>query len=429
MKILWLVNIVMPELAEHLGQKPSVFGGWLSGALEVVRSSGHEPVVCASRTGLNETSRYSVNGVTYYLFPTGSVEKMELSCRTILQEENPDVVHIYGTEFEQSWAMAKCADPHKLLVTVQGAMTYLKDQVYAGLPERQCRDTLLHKLLRALHKGGNSIELQKRSFEQRAEIEQKVLQRARFINGGSDWGNAVARSVNPDCRTFDCGLILRNEFYTDERWSYDACEKHSIYALFSYSVKGFHKLLDAMPMILHKYPDTKIYVVANRLPWRNYHGLKAAVQNAAPDYNWLIQKQIESLNLKDHIVFLGHLNADQVKERMLKSHVFVSASSIENQSTTLGEAMILGVPSVASCVGAMLEMIDHGEDGFLYPFNEHYLLANAVCRIFADRDLAERFSRIGHDHAARTYDREENGKRLLNMYTSIMEQTRSKTDV
>ena len=31
MKILWLVNIVMPELAVHLGEKPSVSGGWLTG--------------------------------------------------------------------------------------------------------------------------------------------------------------------------------------------------------------------------------------------------------------------------------------------------------------------------------------------------------------------------------------------------------------
>ena len=41
----------------------------------------------------------------------------------------------------------------------------------------------------------------------------------------------------------------------------------------------------------------------------------------------------------------------EVKQRMLKSNVFVSASVIENQSTSLGEAMILGLPSVASCVG------------------------------------------------------------------------------
>ena len=37
MKILWLVNIVMPELAEHLGRNPSVFGGWLTGAMDAVR--------------------------------------------------------------------------------------------------------------------------------------------------------------------------------------------------------------------------------------------------------------------------------------------------------------------------------------------------------------------------------------------------------
>ena len=36
MKILWLVNIVMPELAVHLGEKPSVFGGWLSGNSDVL---------------------------------------------------------------------------------------------------------------------------------------------------------------------------------------------------------------------------------------------------------------------------------------------------------------------------------------------------------------------------------------------------------
>ena len=49
MKILWLVNIVMPELAVHLGETPSVFGGWLTGALEAVRAAGHELTVCTVR--------------------------------------------------------------------------------------------------------------------------------------------------------------------------------------------------------------------------------------------------------------------------------------------------------------------------------------------------------------------------------------------
>ena len=420
MKILWLINQMMPELSAHLGKTPSVFGGWLVGALGALRDTDYELVICTMTDQNVLAGRYPLESAVYYLVKNGGLQEQQKAFREILEAEKPDLVHIYGTEFMHSWAMAGSSDPEKTLVTVQGALTYYADAVYAGLPEKLCRDTLTHKFLRRLHKGGESIELKKRSFEQRAVFEQKVLRRVKNVNGGSSWGNAVARSINPDCRTFDCGLILRDEFYTDERWSWENCEKHSIYALFSYSVKGFHKLLDAMPIILHEYPDATIHAVANQLPWRNYTGIKAAIQNAAPDYNWLIQKQIERLNLRDHIVFHGYLSAEEVRKRMLKSHVFVSASSIENQSTTLGEAMILGVPSVASCVGAMLEMIDHGEDGFLYPFNEPYLLAESVCRIFAGRDLAEQFSRKGHEHAARTYDRQVNAEKLLDMYDQVL---------
>ena len=418
MKILWLVNIVMPELAEHLGRSPSVFGGWLTGAMHAVRDAGHELVICATEPRADVLCS-DVSGTRYYMVPSGSIGEMESHFRAILQQETPDVVHIFGTEFEQCMAMANCSDPERTVVQIQGAMTLLKDVVYAGLPERLCRDTWLHKLLRRLNKGGQSIDLQKQSFERRAAVEQQVLQSAKYIFGASEWGNAVAKSVNPDCITFDCNLILRDTFYTADRWSPETCEPHSIYILFSYPIKGFHKFLEALPLILRQYPDTMVYVVANQLPIRNYTGIKRLVQNAAPDYNWLIQKQMEEQNLQEHLKYVGHLNEAQVKERMMKSNVFVSASAMENQSTSLGEAMILGVPSVASCVGAIPEMINDGEDGFLYPFDKPEMLAEAVCKIFADRDLAMQFSEKGHAHAAATYDREKNGQNMIQMYETI----------
>ena len=409
---------MMPELAEHLGLRPSVFGGWLTGAMRAVREAGHELVICATEPRADVLFS-DVSGVRYYIVPSGSIGEMEAHFRAILQQESPDVVHIFGTEFEQCMAMANCADPERTVVQIQGAMTLLKDVVYAGLPARLCRDNLLHKLLRRLHKGGQSIDLQRQSFERRAAVEQQVLRRAKYIFGASEWGNAVAKTVNPDCITFDCNLILRDTFYTDDRWSPETCEKHSIYILFSYPIKGFHKFLEALPQILQQYPDTMVYVVANLLPIRHYTGIKRLIQNAAPDYNWLIQKQIEQNGLQSHLKFLGNLNAEQVKARMLKSHVFVSSSAMENQSMTLGEAMILGVPSVASSVGAIPEMINDGEDGFLYPFAEPKKLAEAICKIFSDRDLALRFSEKGHAHAMATYDREKNGQNLIQMYQTI----------
>ncbi|MDO4413628.1 MAG: glycosyltransferase family 4 protein [Erysipelotrichaceae bacterium] len=419
MKILWLVNIIMPELAVHLEKKPTVFGGWISGAMKAVKENGYELVICTTASDVNETQKYIVNDVTYYISKRSAVAEMEEVFKGILNNENPDVVHIYGTEFEHSWAMAKCSDVNKTVVTIQGAMTYLKDHVYAGLEEKYCKDNLLHKTLRLIHKGGTSIELQKKSFEQRAEIEQKVLKHVKYVMGGSKWGNAVAWSINPHCTTFDSGLILRDSFYTEDRWSYENCEPHSIYILHSYPIKGFHKFLDALPLVVNEFPDTKVFVVANTLPVRNYTHIKKMVLDAAPDYNWIIQNKIEQLNLSEHIKFLGYLNEQQVKERMLKSNVFVSASSLENQSTTLGEAMILGVPSIASFVGAMPEMIEHGKDGFLYPFNEPYIMAHYICKLFKDSELAEQYSVLGHKHAEKTYDKEKNKQQLIKMYQCI----------
>lgn len=424
MKILWLVNIVMPELAVHLGEKASVFGGWLTGAMQAVRGSGNRLVICTAAEDVNKTASYCIHNVTYYIVPRTDVSAMQIEFRKILDSEQPDVIHLYGTEFEHAWAMASVADPDKTLVTIQGALTYYKEVAFAGLPEKICRDNAMHKLLRLVHKGGQSIELQKQSFDYRSEYERKVLRSVNYINGGSEWGKAVAQTIHPDCTTLDCGLILRELFYTDETWSYDDCEPHTIYALLSYPVKGFHKLLDALPIVLEQFPDTKVYVVGNQLIYRHYKGIKKRVQNAAPDYQWYVQQQIEQMHLQDHLEFLGYLPEEEVKARLLKSNVFVSASSIENQSTALGEAMILGVPSVASCVGAIQEMIDHGRDGFLYPFNEPHMLAYYVCRIFEDRALAEQFSVAGHLHAARTYNREENCYKLLEMYRKISENIR-----
>ena len=151
MKVLWLVNIIMPDLALHLGTNPTVFGGWLSGAMKAVKESGYELVVCTTAENINETKKYIVNDTTYYISKRSTVSDMEGVFRKILKNENPDIVHIYGTEFEHFWAMVKCSDINKTVVTIQGAMTYPKDHVYAGLEEKYCKDNPLHKSLSLLN--------------------------------------------------------------------------------------------------------------------------------------------------------------------------------------------------------------------------------------------------------------------------------------
>lgn len=410
MKILWLVNIVMPELAVHMGQQPSVFGGWLSGALDAIRSAGHGITICTVCPNAHRVRFCPDLNTTYLLL------EPDTDFADVLQREAPDLVHIWGTEFAPSWSLAQAADPEKLLVTIQGSLEVYKAHTRAGIEDAICRDTLLHKLLRKLRKGGQAIDLQKTSFEERSVLEVQTLRRAKYIHGGSGWGNAVAEAIHPGCITLDANLILRSSFYDAPLWEMALCEQHTIYALCTYPIKGFHKLLDAMPAILRRFPDAKIIAPGQGLTRRPYTGLKKALMDAAPDYQWYLQGLMDRYDLWDHVEFTGYLSEAKVQEQLRRVNVFVSPASIENQSTALGEAMMLGVPSVASRVGAMEEMIDSGEDGFLYEFDDTEALADAVCRIFEDRDLALEFSRKGRAHARRTYDREKNCRDLLHIY-------------
>lgn len=416
MKVLWLVNGIMPEPAVHLGMAPGVFGGWLVGALGALRSTDYELVICTTSKNEALVGRYPLESALYYIVKDGSLSEQQNAFREILAMEKPGFVHIFGTEFLQSWALFSVADPNKTVITLQGLLSFCKSKVYADIPLKTCKDNLIHKLLRLAHKGGQSIELQKRSFEERAGYEKLILQNAKYINGLSDWGNAGVRMFNEDCELIPCGSILRDTFYDGSQWDAAKCEPHSIFCIYSYPIKGFHKLLEALRIVRMYYPDVKVYAIAKPNPYRDYKGIKRKIMDLAPDYEWYVQRLIEGYGLKDHLVFPGYLNAEAVKAQMLKSNVYVSASSIENQSTAVGEAMLLGLPTVISCVGDAENMIAHGKEGFVYSFDQTQMLAYYICEIFGDKDLSERLSAGAKKKASVLFGKEENTRMLLEMY-------------
>ena len=421
MKILWLVNIIMPELSAHFGNSPNVYGGWLVGALGVLQSTENEVVICTTSKDGALVGRYSLQGGTYYIVKDGSLPEQQNAFREILDAEKPDLVHIFGTEFMQSWALFSVSNPEKTLITLQGLLLLYESKVYADIPMKYCKDNLLHKLLRRLHKGGNSIELQRRAFQEGAKYERLILENAKYINGLSDWGNAGVRMFNKDCELIPCGSVLRDTFYDGSQWDVEKCEPHTIFCIYSYPIKGFHKLLEALDIVRMYYPDVKVYAIAKPNPYRNYKGIRRMVMDLAPDYEWYVQKLIERYGLKDHLVFPGYLGAEEVKQLMLKSNIFVSPSSIENQSTAVGEAMLLGLPTIISCVGDAENMIAHGKEGFIYSFDQTQMLAYYICELFRDSDLAERLSNGARRKAAVLFGKEENAKLLLAMYKRMRE--------
>lgn len=123
--------------------------------------------------------------------------------------------------------------------------------------------------------------------------------------------------------------------------------------------------------------------------------------------------------MNDHVEFVGMLDEGKMVEEYLKANIFVCPSAIENSPNSVGEAMLLGVPVIASNVGGTNCLLEHNKEGFLYQADADYMLAFYIKKLFASKDLALAFSKAARTHASKTHNREQNYKTLLEIYDEI----------
>ena len=132
--------------------------------------------------------------------------------------------------------------------------------------------------------------------------------------------------------------------------------------------------IKALGIVKKYYPEATAYVAGENIFASRHPFLRSA-------YAAYIGRLIRENGLSGKIIFTGPLSAPQMKERMLKSNAFVLPSSIENSPNSLGEAMLLGVPCIASNVGGVADMLTPNLEGYLYPFDEYYKLAYYLMEI------------------------------------------------
>lgn len=418
MKILWIVNVVFQQVADACGLESSAGGGWLSGFFESMKNKQNYNIsVCFPYSG--QRIKRKTSSVNYYSFIEKSLTKyddsLEMFFSDIITEEMPDVIHIFGTEFPHTLAAVKACKNmgvlERCVINIQGLISACAEQYYAGLSNSAIYKCSIRDFLKA-----DNVYFQKKNFEKRGIFEINALKIAKNVIGRTDWDLNLIKSINPDINYYFCNESLRSEFYEDPKWDYEKCEKYSIFVPQSYyPLKGFHNLISIFAEVTKKYPDTHIYTTGNG---GDYHNFLLNLRHQTYYQKYLL-KLIKKYNLKDKISFLGNLNASEMRERLLKSNVFLLASSIENSSNSLGEAMLLGVPSISSNVGGIKTLMTHNKEGFLYPFDKPETINLYIDKIFSDIDKANEISGNAVKRAEHTHSRTINEKVLNEIYLDI----------
>lgn len=413
MKIMWVTNKLPGFLAKYMNITTNNNLGWLDYSAEKLAEIDN---VELSLLFPSDSLKDGFCGFSYYTLPEKyklrrNDEKLVPIIKDKIRIAKPDVIHIYGTEYFHTVACVKACEQlgliEKTVISIQGLVSVCAKHYLNGLPENVCHRYTLHDLL----KRENQIGMMKK-FMYRGEGEVDALKMCKNVIGRTEWDKACTLQINPIRNYYHCNETLRECFY-EGKWVAEKCAKHTIFvSQLSYSIKGFHILLEAMPKILERFPDAKIYVTGTspfKMPFYRINS-----------YYKYIKDLITKYKLKDHIVFLGSLNAEQMKAQYLRSNVFVLSSSIENSPNSLGEAMILGVPCVASDVGGVSDLMVNKIEGYLYPYDESYMLAHYVCKVFEDSNLAVELGRKARAHAQITHNPKTNVNRLMEIYQQLM---------
>ncbi|MCI8402381.1 MAG: glycosyltransferase [Lachnospiraceae bacterium] len=381
--------------------------------------------ICFPRVGTAGVSEGQADGFCFYSFgpvikaPEKYDSAVEEQMKEIIRRFDPDILHVFGTEFAHSLAAVRAfARPLATVINIQGLVSIYARHFMGDVPGWVQRGFTLRDLLR-----WDNLSIQQKKFVKRGEFEKEALRLSGNVIGRTDWDRACSKQMNPDIRYFFLNETLRDSFYMG-KWEIESCDPHRIFVSLSqasFPIKGLHYVLEAVRMLAEEFHDIHLYVAGNDIT----RGFSATFQDRLKlsIYGKYIIKTIEEYGLRSRVTFLGFCNEQQMKEQYVSCRVFVSPSTIENESNSVSEAKILGVPVVASFVGGVTGRISHGEDGFLYQHDAPYMLAYYVRKLFMEDELAGMLSENARQNAQRLHDREKNRQRALEIYEQIFEQT------
>jgi len=183
-----------------------------------------------------------------------------------------------------------------------------------------------------------------------------VNKKITVIHNGREIKNLLSREESRD------NLIEKEPRltpYKDDFWSLTIGELHP--------VKRHDAVIEVMKELVDKEPNTRHLIIGSG--------------EEEQELKVLIAKE----NLSEHIFLLG--SVDEASQYLKAADIFVLASRSEGMPYVLIEALLAGVPIVATRVGGIPEVIEDGVSGLLTPPLDNKALFKAIFELRTNLEL------------------------------------------
>lgn len=285
----------------------------------------------------------------------------------IIETFQPEIIQIFGLESPFIRVIGKTVIP--VVVHIQGLLPPYMFKFYNRFTLFQLlRSTRLISLLKA------QTPIQEKIISKlHIKLEKKIYSNCEYFLGRTDWDRLVSKVIAPQAKYYYCQEIMRDPFYQNQ-WEY---MDHGEIRIFTTISPSFYKNVD---MIFEVTKLLETYFTKFQFIWTV----------AGIDSSDIIPRLMQKKGFKSkHLKLLGRLGAGDLINEMLQSDLFILPSAIENSPNALQEAMLLGMPIIATYAGGVSSLIEHGQTGYLVPEGEPYSMAGAIIELKGFKEKLE----------------------------------------
>lgn len=407
MKILWFTNT--PSLYKKTLTKYNG-GGWIE-SLEQIITSEKNIELAISFFHPDECFKSKQGNTTYYPIPLYNTKSKKLKHNLffskydekeiayylkVIEDYQPDVIHIFGSEGSFGLITSRTNIP--VVIHIQGILNPCQNAYFAPgsnkldlITQHIFNPRKIFDLLRVFS-----------FFNYNVKREAEILKISKYFMGRTKWDRDVTSLYAPGAKYFYCSEVLRDIFYTSAPWQLKNEDKIILVSTISKtSYKGFDLILKAASLLKE--------LTTLNIEWN--------VFGASEYKEWEDTLKINCRHVG--VSLKGVADSETLVKNIQAADFFVHPSYIDNSSNSVCEAQILGIPVISTNVGGISSLIENTKSGYLIPSNDPYTLAARIIELKNDPEKATEISKNGRATAFARHNKETIKNDLLNIYKEL----------
>jgi len=419
MKVLWFTNT--PSLAAaHLNQA-IIGGGWISALEKMVACREGVELAVAFRYGEGKLEKFMDGHTAYYSIPyaKGKIRNLihrhfnvikddELvnHCLDVVKDFEPDIINIFGTE--DAWGLIANRINIPVVIHLQGILTVYEKKWFSA--HIRNRSIIFSSSIKSILTA-NTLVHYYYSYRKRSSREQKIFKSCRYFLGRTDWDRRITSVLAPHGKYFVSNEILRNEFY-QHLWNKTPQKSKTIISTIQPNIyKGLETVLQTAILLKE----------LNEFSFTWYVAGSSEGDTIAKLFEKKIGKNLREVG----IILSGKVHSQDLIKMELEADLFVHPSHIENSPNSVCEAMMLGMPVIATFTGGTGSLLEDKKEGILIQDGDSFSMAGAIIELINKPLWAAELGQNARIRAMERHNPIEIVNNLFSIYDEILNHERN----